>query len=118
MAGILQGTTPTVTLQIFLPDGSQLADLTDVATVQFIAAQSNKFGQKEVLVNTLTDAVLNRETSEVSYQFSERETMALRCDRPVLCQCRFLYDDGTIFGDAAVYYPVDELLDRTIFLGD
>lgn len=118
MPGILQGTTPTVTLEIYLSDGSALADLTDVATVQFIAAQADKYGQREILVSTLTDAVLDKANSQVSYQFTEKETMKLKADRSLLCQCRFLYDDGTIFGNAMVTYSVDELLDHAVYLGE
>lgn len=113
MADFLQGTTPTLIFDVWTPDGSELADLTNVVGCRLIVTQP---GRLKPLVATF-DAIINRETSEVSYTFKERETMALNPKKDLIYQCRFVTDDETVFGVTAGKVTVEELYNDRKLIG-
>lgn len=90
MDRILQGTTPTLVIELNKED--VLLDSIDQIELVF-----HQVGQA-FTVKTKDDCVLNAEDNTVSYRFTEEETLAMKPGKPLFYQMRMKTDAGTILG--------------------
>jgi len=87
MNGILQGTTPSLTITI--PEEISVSSITALELTF-----KQVFG---VSVHHLADVIIDTEANTITYAFSEAETLALSPAAPLMWQLRIQTADG-IFG--------------------
>lgn len=103
---ILQGTTPTLTVEI---DPAHLS-LADVTELELTFQQHNK----EPTIRHLTDCVLDLEENTVAYHFSETETHAFHPSFPLRWQLRFVTLDGQVLGTKWKEIEIEDLISKEI----
>ena len=101
MKSILQGTTPTLTLE-FEPADLSVAN---IVGLEFAIKQ-----QQTVTVYGLSDVTLDAEENTISYTFSEEETLAFVPDILLFVQARVILSDGNIVGTELLSFNVDEFI--------
>lgn len=101
MDSILQGTTPTLTLE-FEPADLSVAN---IVGLEFAVKQ-----QKTVAVYGLSDVTLDTEENSISYTFSEEETLAFIPDCFLFVQARMILSDGNIVGTEQISFNVNEFI--------
>ena len=101
MKGILQGTTPTLTLEFDTEDLS----VANIVGLEFAVKQ-----KETVTVYGLSDVTLDSEGNTLSYTFSEEETLAFVPDCLLFVQARMVLSDGNIVGTEQMTFNVDEFI--------
>lgn len=101
MNDILQGTTPTLTIQI---DPADFA-VTDIVALELAVKQQNN-----VISHGLTDVTIDAAGNSVSYTFTEAETLAFVPDVLLRAQARFMLTDGNICGTDIMSFNVDDFI--------
>ena len=101
MKSILQGTTPTLTLEFDTADLS----VENIVGIEFAIKQ-----QETVTVYGLSDVTLDTEANTVSYTFSEEETLAFVPNLLLFVQARMILADGNIVGTDQMAFNVDEFI--------
>lgn len=104
--GILQGTTPKMTIAI--PADKVL--LSDVAGVELTLSQMNHVPA----VHGTEDVVIDLENNAIVYQFTEEETLALSANVNMWWQLRLKLRDGNIVGTLKQPVPVDDLINDEV----
>lgn len=89
MSEILQGTTPTLRININTSDFL----VTDVVKLEFYISNNNK-----KIIHGLSDMDVDSESNSISYTFSEEETIKMNPRYPLKYQLRFMFADGSIVG--------------------
>lgn len=89
MATILQGTTPSLTIEINPSDFL----VSEVEKLEICVWQGNR----EAKYYGLSDVVTNPDDNSFTIQFTEKETLAL-CKTSVYWQMRCVIHDGDIYG--------------------
>lgn len=105
MSSVLQGTTPSLTIQINETDFT----VTDVIWLELTFQNS-----KTTWVKNLTDVVVNSEGNSFTYTFTETETLALSPVYMLFYQLRFGFDDGTIVGTKKASFKVEDLISEAV----
>ena len=101
MDSILQGTTPTLTIEL---------DPVDL-NVENIVALDLAIKQKDNVTDYgLSDVTLDVENNAISYKFTEDETLAFIPDTFLFVQLRFLLPDGTICGTDRITFSVNDFI--------
>ena len=90
MDRILQGTTPTLVIELNKED----VLLNSVDQIELVFHQ---VGQA-FTVKSENDCVLNAEDNTVSYHFTEEETLAMKPGKPLVYQMRLKTNTGEILG--------------------
>jgi len=101
MKSILQGTTPTLTLEFESADLS----VANIVGLEFAIKQ-----QQTVTVYGLSDVTLDTEENTISYTFSEEETLGFTPDILLFVQARAILSDGNIVGTKLLSFNVDEFI--------
>ena len=101
MDGILQGTTPTLTI------GFNTADL----LLSNVSALELTFDQMDDPVyKHLEDVTIDTDANSISYHFTQEETLALLPTRVLNWQVRLLMLDGNIIGTTKAQISVADLI--------
>lgn len=101
MDSILQGTTPTLTIEIDTEDFS----VSDIVGLELAVKQQNT-----VTRYGLSDVTLDTEENTISYTFSEEETLAFIPDILLFVQARFILSGGNIVGTKLMSFNVDDFI--------
>lgn len=101
MASILQGTTPSITFNISEDDFL----VGDVTKLELTFQNDGKTVTKDLSAVTL-DAAANN----ITYTFTEAETLALNPTARLYYQLRFGFQDGSIVGTAKASLNVSDLI--------
>ena len=102
MSTILQGTTPTLVIEI---DKEDVA-IGDVALVELVFHQTGY----AYLTKSNEDCVLDQENNSVSYHFTEEETLAFDTKKPLVYQMRIKTTDGEVLGTEKTEISIADLM--------
>lgn len=103
---ILQGTTPTLTVEI---DPADLS-LADVTELELTFQQHNK----EPTIKHLSDCVIDTEANTVTYHFTETETHAFHPSFALKWQMRFVTMDGEVVGTKKAEIDIADLISSEV----
>lgn len=101
MESILQGTTPTLTLEF------DTADLS-VANIESLELAIKQ--QETVTVYGLSDVIIDTEANSISFSFTDTETLAFAPDMLIFAQARFFLNDGNVVGTRVMAFNVEEFI--------
>lgn len=101
MDSILQGTTPTLTIELDPED----LNVNAIAALKFVMKQRNT-----VTEYNLSDVTVDVEENTISYRFTEEETFAFIADTLLFVQLRFLMVDGSICGTNRMTFSIDDFI--------
>lgn len=101
MDSILQGTTPTLELEI---------DPNDFLVNDVVKLELTFLHRQQTTVHGLEDVSINSTNNSFQYHFSEEETLALRAKTPLLFQIRFKLSNGEIVGTEKDSINVSDLI--------
>ena len=101
MNSILQGTTPTLTINVNPKD----LELVDIEELELTFRQNTNpvYKHKE-------DCDIDYENNTISYHFTERETLHMLTAKTLNWQLRFLMPDGNITGTPISQIKISDLL--------
>ena len=105
MNSILQGTTPTLTINVN-PNDLKLADIEELE-LTFKQNTNLVYKHKE-------DCVIDYEANTISYHFSEQETFELVPARALNWQLRFLMPDNNVIGTVINQIKVSDLISTEV----
>lgn len=89
MTEILQGTTPTLKINISTSDFL----VSDVTKLELCIYHNNVKS-----IYGLSDVTTDTESNAFTYAFTEAETLAMNPKLPLYYQLRFMFEDGSIVG--------------------
>lgn len=101
MAEILQGTTPSLEIQIAESDFS----VEDVTKLELTIANGSS-----VAIHDLTEVAVDAYENSFTYSFSQAETLALKANDMLWYQLRFGFQDGSIVGTKKASLRVSDLI--------
>lgn len=101
MAEILQGTTPSLEIQIAESDFL----VTDVTKLELTIANGSS-----VAIHDLTEVAVDADENSFTYSFSQAETLALKANDMLWYQLRFGFQDGSIVGTKKASLRVSDLI--------
>lgn len=101
MAEILQGTTPSLEIQIAESDFS----VSDVTKLELTIANGSS-----VAIHDLTEVAVDADENTITYTFTEEETLALKANDMLWYQLRFGFQDGSIVGTKKASLRVSDLI--------
>lgn len=106
MATIIQGTTPSLKINISTED----LLLSDVKQVELVFAQK---GVVE-LTKHIEDVDVDLETNSITYHFTEKETMDLFPKREVEWQLRLQMSDDELIATQKATFDVADLISKEV----
>lgn len=101
MASILQGTTPSLEIQIAESDFS----VSDVTKLELTIANGSS-----VAIHDLTEVAVDADENTFTYSFTQAETLALSPSDMLYYQLRFGFQDGSIVGTRKASIRVSDLI--------
>ena len=101
MAEILQGTTPSLEIEI---DPNDFA-VNDVTVLELAFRNGST-----LLLKGLEDVMLDTEHNTITYHFTQAETLALNVKQALEYQCRFKFSDSSVVGTVKARINVRDLM--------